>query len=132
MGRKCRLTRELIADVEKFLRAGNYATTVMAALNISNGTWYRWLKEGEKATSGIKREFWEAVKKADAHAEIMAVAGILKAGRDPKHWTALAWFLERKFRERWGKNIPVDAGDEDDLKALVAALRGETDDADPG
>ena len=42
------------------------------------------------------------VKKSQALAEVGAVAGILESGRNG-NWQALAWFLERKFNDRWGR-----------------------------
>lgn len=48
----------------------------------------------------------EAVKRSETTAEIGAVAGILSAGREG-NWQALAWFLERKYSERWGRKERV-------------------------
>lgn len=79
--------------------AGNYASTVCEYLGIGETTWYRWLKEGEKAKTGLKREFWEAIKKAEAHAEMRYVNVIYEAARED--WKAAGWYLERKFPEKW-------------------------------
>lgn len=102
MARKSKISRDLIRKAEKLIMAGNYAKTVCDYLGIGETTWYRWLKEGEKAKRGLKREFWEAIKKAEAHAEIRHVGVIYEAAR--QDWRAAGWYLERKHREKWGRN----------------------------
>lgn len=46
-------------------------------------------------------QFWRAVKKAEALAENAAIQTIQKAAE--KNWQASAWWLERKFKDRWGR-----------------------------
>jgi len=108
MARKQKLTKELIKKAEIYLKAGNYDKTVCEFLQIHPSSWYRWLQEGEQATRGLKKEFYDTVKKSRASAEISAVTGILNAGKE--NWTALAWFLERRFKDNWRKDekITVD------------------------
>lgn len=107
MGRKPKLTRKLIEDAEKLIKLGNYNTTVCQYLGIHQSTWYKWLKEGEKAKSGLKKEFFERIKSAESHAEIRNVQLIQQSANES--WQAAAWYLERKFPDRWGKKEKVDA-----------------------
>lgn len=106
-GRKLKLTAELIRECEQLIRAGNYAKVVAQYLGISETTWYRWMQEGEQAKSGLKREFWESVKKAETVAEIRNVNVIQKAAEED--WKAAMTYLERKFPERWGRKERLDA-----------------------
>lgn len=46
-------------------------------------------------------QFWRDVKKAEAIAENAAIQTIQKASE--KNWQASAWWLERKFKDRWGR-----------------------------
>jgi hypothetical protein len=46
-------------------------------------------------------QFWRDVKKAEARAENAAIQTIQKASE--KNWQASAWWLERKFKDRWGR-----------------------------
>ena len=146
-GRKTKLTKELIAEAEKLLRAGNYACVVAEHLGIGETTWYAWIERGEKEKRGLFREFRESIKRAESTAEIGAVAGVLTAGRDG-NWQALAWFLERKYPSRYGRRIvqeisgpgggPLEfeekspdlsiLSDEEleDYAALCAKVRGDT------
>lgn len=107
MARKTKLTRKLINKAENLIKLGNYNSTVCQYLGIGETTWYRWMEEGEKATRGIKREFWESIKKAESHAEIRNVQIIQNAAQE--NWQASAWYLERKFHDRWGRKEKVDA-----------------------
>ena len=100
-GRKSKLTKELIEEAVKLIKVGNYAVVVANYLGIGETTWYRWLQEGEQAKSGLKREFWESIKKAEAVPEIRNVNIIQKAAED--NWQAAMTYLQRRFPERWGR-----------------------------
>ena len=100
-GRKSKLTKELIEEAAKYIRAGNYACVVANYLGIGESTWYRWLSEGEQAKSGLKREVWEAIKKAEAVPEIRNVNIIQQAAEE--NWQAAMTYLQRRFPERWGR-----------------------------
>lgn len=110
MARKTKLTRKLIQEAEKLIRLGNYNTTVCKYLGIHPSTWYRWMSEGETATRGVKKEFYDTIKKAESHAEIRNVQLIQNSAQET--WQAAAWYLERKFPERWGnkEKMSVDGG----------------------
>lgn len=98
---KLKLNQEMIEKAYKYIAAGNYVETVCEYLGISKNTWYVWLRKGEKQKQGVYRDFYDAIKKAEAEAEMRNVAIIQKAAQDT--WQAAAWFLERKYPERWGK-----------------------------
>ena len=102
MGRRLKLTPELIEQAAKLIAGGNYASTVLQMLGVGESTWYRWLEKGRDSKGrSIYREFWESIQKAEAAAEARAVSGVMAAGR--RNWTAYAWYLERKFPDRWGE-----------------------------
>ena len=104
MARQCKLTPETQEKIVSAIAEGNYLETAAAIGGVSATTFFRWLQEGEQATAGLKRDFWEAVKKAEAEAEALRVSRISKAGKDG-NWQADAWYLERRYPERWGKRI---------------------------
>lgn len=106
-GRKSKLTQELIKEATSLLRAGNYAKTVCDYLGIHESTWYKWLQEGEAAKSGLKRELFESVKRAESTAEIRNVNIIQKAAEED--WRAAMTYLERKFPYRWGRKERMEA-----------------------
>lgn len=108
MGRKSKLTEERQERILQAIRAGNYIETAALHAGISEGTFHRWMQEGERAKTGKKREFYEAVKKARADAETRTVAIISNAM--PTSWQAAAWWLERSFPDRWGRNVHEHRG----------------------
>lgn len=119
MARKRKLTKELIKEAYKLVAAGNYDKDVYPILGIDKSTWYRWLSEGEKAKSGLKREFYDTVKKAEKDAIARNVALIQRAAQEG-NWQAAAWWLERKYFEDWGRKDKVDlSADKDGFKIVV-------------
>ena len=107
-GRNTKLTEELIDRICEALRAGNYIETACAFAGIAPATYYRWVAESEQDdASELLVEFREAVKRARADAEVRNVALIQKAAQDPNKWQASAWWLERSFPARWGRQQKI-------------------------
>ena len=46
---KTKLTIQIIEDICKRLKVGNYAKMAAAAIGIHESTYYRWLERGQKA-----------------------------------------------------------------------------------
>lgn len=107
VGRKTKLTKELIAEAERLVRLGNYTNVVCQYLGISHDTWYRWIREGEKASTGLKSEFYYTIRRAEAAAEMRNLNVIQQAASD--NWNAAAWFLARKHSDRWGRKDQIQA-----------------------
>lgn len=122
MPRKSKLTKELIKNASDLIKLGNYTNVVCQYLGINESTWYKWLKEGEKANSGLKREFFKSIKSAESQAEIRNVGRIQNAAQDT--WQAAAWYLERKFPERWGRltNAQIKK-----IEAEIETLKAKTE-----
>ena len=119
MARRTKLSEELIKEAYELVASGNYIKDVYPILGIGEVTWYRWLREGEIAKSGLKRQFWQAIKKAEKEAIIKNVAVIQKAAEEG-NWQAAAWWLERRYYEDWGRKEKVDlAADKDGFKLVV-------------
>ena len=100
-GRKLKLTTQLIKQCEDLIKAGNTLKASYCYLGIAERTFFRWLSEGEKADKGIKRQFWQKVRGAEAEAQIRNVVIIQEAAQED--WRAAAWFLERRFPHKWGR-----------------------------
>lgn len=105
-GRPTKLTPELQKKIIDAIRAGNYMETAAAYAGISKDTFFRWLRKGARAKSGIYKEFHDAVEKALAEAEVRDVMIIANAATSD--WKAAAWRLERKFPDRWGRKESVN------------------------
>lgn len=102
MARPTKLTPQVQERILEAVRAGNFREVAAHYAGVGAQTLSRWM--------GRQREpyasFRQALLDAEAHAEIRAVALILKAAaEDPKH---AEWWLERKFPERWGRRERLD------------------------
>jgi len=125
MARRTKLSEELIKEAYELVASGNYIKDVYPILGIGEVTWYRWLREGEIAKSGLKRQFWQAIKKAEKEAIIKNVAVIQKAAEEG-NWQAAAWWLERRYYEDWGRKEKVDlAADKDGFKLVIEYVDAE-------
>lgn len=98
-------TPEIEQRIIGAVRAGNYVETAAAAAGIDKVTLYRRLKRGARAKSGADHDFSNAVNKAIAESEAEDLAGIRAAGADD--WKALAWRMERRFGQRWGRRATL-------------------------
>ena len=125
MGRKTKLTPELIEQAVKLIEAGNYQIHVAQALGISKETWFRWLREGEQSEdeNGLKKQFYDSVKKAEAKAVARNVALIQRAAQEG-NWQAAAWWLERRYPEEWGKKDKLNLKTDDGIKIQIVKVDG--------
>jgi len=100
MGRPTKLTPTSHDRIVQALRAGNYREPAARAAGIAPSTFYAWLERGaaERPDSPYAR-FAEAVQRAEAEAEVFAVAVIRQAM--PEDWRAAVSHLERRHPGRW-------------------------------
>lgn len=115
-GRPTKLNAEIQEEICKVIRSGNYIETAASYVGISKNTIYDWMRRGAREKDRLKKnpkarlkiseapfvEFSDSIEKALAYAEVRDVAIIGKAAES--QWQAAAWRLERKFRDRWGRN----------------------------
>ena len=106
-GQPTKLNKEISDKICSAIRAGNYMETAAMYAGISKSTLHKWLQDGARATSGPFHEFSVAVQKALAASEVEDVARIKQAGN--RTWQAIAWRLERRFPDRWGRRQQLDA-----------------------
>ena len=127
MGRPSKLTSEVQQKICDAIKRGNYYDVACEFAGIGRSTFFRWKNAGEKAKSGKYKDFWDAIKKAESEAEVMYVERIREAAEDGQ-WTAAAWYLERKYPDRWGRNrenkspdTTEETGEDVDLEAISRA-----------
>lgn len=109
------------------LKAGLYREEAATGAGIGTSTFYRWMKEGQAHAEAEAQEaanhlddpdwepgeptrqrvIWEAVKEAEATAELAHVANIRSAAMSGT-WQASAWWLERKMPRKWGRHDRVE------------------------
>lgn len=102
------MTDEVVEQLCKLISLGNYEGVAAQAVGISRATLIDWKKRGKKSTHGMYREFWLRFQKAKAEFITRATARIQKIAfdADSKSWQALAWMLERRYPELYGKKEP--------------------------
>lgn len=105
-GRPTKLTREVEDQLVRAISAGAYIETAAAFVGISKVSFYDWMRRGARAKSGRYKAFSERIKKAMAESEMRSIMAIQRAG--DINWQAHAWYLERKYPERWGKRSALD------------------------
>ena len=131
MGRPSKLTPALQEKICGYIAGGNtYAVSCrMARLGVT--TFCRWRATGENAKSGKYREFWQAVKDADASFEakhlkriedaslcdVVIEREVTKVGTNgqeyteryrevrPPPWQPSAWLLERTRPNQFGRTV---------------------------
>ncbi|KJS86280.1 valine--tRNA ligase [Desulfosporosinus sp. BICA1-9] len=79
---------------------------MLAWPSISCTTFRHWMRQGEEDKKGEYFNFFNAIKAAEAQAEIRAVE--LWHKQMPQDWRAAQAFLERRYPERWGKRERVE------------------------
>jgi hypothetical protein len=105
MGRPTKLTPELQKKIVKLVRDGNYFETAAQAAGIAKSTLYDWLKRGEAGEEPFA-EFSNALKKAEAEAEVDVVATIRAGLRDAPQWQSAMTFAERRWASRYARRDP--------------------------
>ena len=111
MGRRSKFTEETQQKIISAIRLGMTYERAALAAGIAVSTFYKWKKEAEEQKWGQKKEFLDALKKAEAEGEAMLLQRIQKEAKNGT-WQAAAWILERRHRERWGRNLDVTSGGE--------------------
>ena len=98
-GRKSKLTPELIEKISTEIENGSYQKVAARKCGVGESTFYAWMEKAEGGVGGQFKELLESVKKASADAESRAIQTILA----DDSWQSKAWYLERRFPERWGR-----------------------------
>ena len=99
LGRPTKFTEETRKKILWALRLGNYRKTAAEYAGISERTLCDWIYKGAGAESGEHADFCNDVIEAEQAAEVRALGVIQQAAN--RDWKAAAWFLERKFPERY-------------------------------
>lgn len=103
-GRRSALTPERQETICQLIRAGNYIRTAAAQAGLTETTIYAWSRRGQADIDAGNEnsphaQFHLALMRAEAQSEALRVVRIQRAGE--QDWRADAWFLERRFPERW-------------------------------
>jgi len=127
------LTQQVQDGVCEALREGNYLEVAAVLGGSSKSTVYSWLKEGHKARAAVEKgkeisdyqerciRFLDAVKRAEADSERDALRQL--NAMSPQAWQILAWRLERRHPDRWGRRQAIEHSTKDDKPLRVQTLK---------
>lgn len=109
-GRHTKLTQEVQETICVYIRSGAYDWVAAEAAGISSSTFYRWMQEGERRSSGKYRDFYEAVRQARAQARVAAEIEVRR--EQPARWLTKGPGRDRPGEPGWGdRPLPDDAPD---------------------
>ena len=131
LGRPTKFNEQTRKKILWALRLGNYRKTAAEYAGISERTICDWLFKGAEGETTEYADFHRDVLEAEQAAEVRALGVIQQAAN--RDWKAAAWFLERKFPERYcvraavflAKRLDIDdpadlgAMNEDELNDLL-------------
>ena len=118
-GRKSKLTTELIEKISTEIENGSYQKVAARKCGVGESTFYAWMEKAEGGVGGQFQELMEAVKNASAVAESRAIQTILA----DDSWQSKAWYLERRFPERWGRKDRLEAHHTGEPKVVFHTIK---------
>ncbi len=100
--RKYEIDEELLAEICRIIRMGNYMETACKIVGIPYHALMDCRQKGKKEIGiPMNQKVWKDTEEARAFAEMEAVKTIKRVAE--KNWLAAAWFLERTNFDKWGK-----------------------------
>ena len=120
-GPKPKLNREVIDKICGALIRGATQEAAAAEASVSLSSLQRWLRKGrEDGADALYVDFGDEVEEATNRSELYHVAKIAQAD----DWRASAWFLARRFPDRWSekRSVEVSTDGRPDGAAMVADM----------
>jgi hypothetical protein len=106
-----KLTPQMQARIVELLKLGTGRMRAARTAGIHEATFCRWMSEGQAEESGSKREFYEAVIRAedDYHEELVRKVRDLamNAGSEGVQLQAAKLVLERRYPDDWAQRQQV-------------------------
>ena len=108
-----KISYELIALICEDIARGFSYDKAAQNNGIAASTFFRWLRKGhEGGYEDVFKHFAREVKAASEFSEDEALQLIRSAATIGRNWKASAWFLEKRFPEKYGK-APKDKTQKD-------------------
>lgn len=114
------------------MREGNYLETSAILAGVHKNTVYNWLKDGHKAAALQEKgkqlddyqskclDFLGVIKKAEAEAERLALVTLSAMAGEA--WQSIAWRLERRHPDRWGRRQAIEHSSPPDKPVRVQRI----------
>jgi len=102
-GRVTIMTPEIVERIIKHLSVGNYVKPSVEAAGINYQTFRTWMIKGEEhKAQGVESPYSSLVDRI-TRAQADAEAHLVDQLANEQDWRAKSFLLERRHRERWGK-----------------------------
>jgi transposase len=106
------ITRKLIEEICNYIAAGYSYSAAAKLAGIAESTFFRWRAMGQlEGAEEIYVVFYLEVEEASAFSEAEALQLVRSAAIKERNWRAAAWFLERRFPERYQKRNSLPDSD---------------------
>jgi len=106
MTRPIKLSYELIEKLCELIAQGCTYDRAARGCDISVSTFHGWMRRGkQEGAESIYKELVASVKSAAEYSEDEALQQVRSAAIGDRNWKAAAWFLERRFPDRYGRGI---------------------------
>lgn len=122
-GRPTKLTPEVQRRIVDAISAGNYYEAAARYAGVHPESIINWMHRGSTAKAGIYFEFFEAVTRAEAEAEVRIVAQWQQ--QVPQDWRAARDFLARRYPQRWGPTDKHELSGPGGSPVQVATMHGD-------
>jgi transposase len=124
MSRPQIITKEIIEEICNYIAAGHsYAKSAKLA-GIAESTFFRWRTMGQlEGAEDIYTIFYIETQDASDFSESEALQLVRSSAILERNWRAAAWFLERRFPDKYSKRPnqhPQDGND--DGQAILAVV----------
>ena len=104
-----KIVYEIIESLCDYIAQGFSYDKAATNSGISASTFFRWMRIGSLPDAEqIYKDLVRAVKEASEFSEFEALQLVRSAAIVDRNWKAAAWFLERRFPDRYGKQFPSD------------------------
>jgi transposase len=114
MARPSKITERLITNFCSSLYLTGSIETAIADTGIGRESYFRWKRRVVQGTATkLERQFMEAVDRAAGESKQLLESKMSK--HYDKSWRSIAWWLERKYPNEYGKRRPPPLPDPDDF-----------------
>ncbi len=123
--RKPKLTYKMVEQAVEMKGHGLSNVDICAGLGITEGTFYRWLREDD---TKLKRALKQGLKKAEAEYKETLLQSIMATATREKNpqWTAAAWLLERKYPDEYAQTTRKGEDAGEDVPQIVLGVTVQT------
>lgn len=113
IGRPPKLTTLMIEQICDLLISGQSIATAAMISGVSESTIYRWLAIGRgDGAEEIHIELVNRVQEAIECSEFELLQNLRMAAENKENWRVSAWLLERRFPEKYGKRLVIQANEQ--------------------